>query len=75
MRSGGSDVGGEVEGIRITLRTGKGQDLRADDGGRAMHLAEVRQRQLRRLVSLLLTLLTLLLLSSSLLGWMNAKET
>ena len=33
-------------GIGVALCAGEGEDLRADDGGRAMHFAEVREREL-----------------------------
>ena len=33
-------------GIGVALCAGEREDLRADDGGRAMHFAEVREREL-----------------------------
>lgn len=45
---GGGIIGkGGFEFIRMTLRTGEGEDLGADDGGRAVDLAEMRQGELQ----------------------------
>lgn len=44
---GGRGFGRRIIGIvAIALRTGERYNLRADNGGRAMHFAEVRQREL-----------------------------
>lgn len=45
---GGGIIGkGGFKFIRMTLRTGEGKDLGADDGGRAVDLAEMRQGELQ----------------------------
>lgn len=48
MRGGRRMIGGRrgVEFIRIALGAGEREDLGADDGGWAMDLAEMRQREL-----------------------------
>ena len=48
MRGGRRMIGGGrgVEFIGIALRAGEREDLGADDGGWAMDLAEMRQREL-----------------------------
>ena len=48
MRGGRRMIGGRrgVEFIGIALRAGEREDLGADDGGWAMDLAEMRQREL-----------------------------
>ena len=49
MRGGRRMIGGRrgVEFIGIALRAGEREDLGADDGGWAMDLAEMRQRELK----------------------------
>jgi hypothetical protein len=39
-------------GIGVTLCAGEGKNLRADNGGRPMHFAKVRERELDRDLSL-----------------------
>lgn len=46
MRGSRDIVGGGIQFIGITLGTREGDDLRADNRGWAMHLAEMRQRKL-----------------------------
>lgn len=46
MRGNRDIVGGGIQFIGITLGTREGDDLRADNRGWAMHLAEMRQRKL-----------------------------
>lgn len=50
MRGRGDIIGGgrRIGFIGIALRAAERDNLRADDGGRAMHLAEMRQRKLMR---------------------------
>jgi hypothetical protein len=43
--------GRDIRVLRVTLCAGEGQDLRTQDGRRAMHFAEMRQGQLCRSVS------------------------
>lgn len=62
MRGNRDIIGGRIQFVGIALGTREGDDLRANNGGWAMHLAEMRQRKLYSI-------------SGNMFGWLPREKT